>query len=302
MLNDVLKVEEVLTSSGGGITSESNMQNKTGDSNPSSAWTDEGIERMRKLKKAQMEGGFGEAFDEMFPKATKPSEPQEFPTGRSSKPIFTSKSDHEAKHFFGSEEETWAYIEEQEAMLNQVEDIFAKVRKKPKPHEGLAECPTPFKETERLAKDGDPISQFNLSIAYSNGDGVSRDADKAAYWLLESAENGFAPAQYNTGCYWRDKSDPNHQEAYSWFKKAAEQNYGPAQFNLGILSGNAGNYAAAYVWLYLAEQNRVEKAKENREKAASLLSKEDLNAAQLSVSAWMARFRRQGDRTHVESE
>jgi TPR repeat protein len=120
--------------------------------------------------------------------------------------------------------------------------------------------------------------------------------------LLQAAENGFAPAQYNVGCYWRDKADPNHHEAYSWFKKAAEQNYGPAQFNLGILCGNAGNYAAAYVWLYLAEHNRVDKAKEYREKVASSLSQEDLNAARLSVSAWMAGFRRKSDRTHVESE
>lgn len=210
-------------------------------------------------------------------------------------------NDPQANHPFRSEEEMWAYIEEQEGLLNQLDDIFANAHKKPKPHEALPECPTPFHETERLAKEGDAISQFNLSIAYRNGDGVSKDPDKAAYWLLQSAENCFAPAQYNIGCYWRDKSKPNLQHAYSWFKKAAEQNYGPAQFNLGILYGNAGNYAAAYVWLYLAEQNRIDKAKENREEAASFLNKEDLNAARLSVSAWLSDFRSKGQ-THVESD
>jgi hypothetical protein len=51
--------------------------------NPPSAWTDEGVERMKKLKKAQMEGRFNEAFDEMFPEPT--IEALESPSGRSSK-------------------------------------------------------------------------------------------------------------------------------------------------------------------------------------------------------------------------
>ena len=167
---------------------------------------------------------------------------------------------------FKSEDEMWAYIEEQEALLNQLDDVFSKVRKKPKPHEGIPEAPAPFEEMERLAIEGNPSAQFNLSIAYWNGDGVTRDLEKAAQWLLKAAEAGFAAAQYNIGCYWLGAKDA--ENAVEWFMKAAKQNFGPAQFNLGTICGNSGDYVRAYVWSYLAEQNRVAGAQDNREKAA----------------------------------
>ena len=51
--------------------------------NPPSAWTAEGVERMKKLKEAQMEGKFEEAFDEMFPETA--SKLQGSPKGGPSK-------------------------------------------------------------------------------------------------------------------------------------------------------------------------------------------------------------------------
>jgi uncharacterized protein len=110
--------------------------------------------------------------------------------------------------------------------------------------------------------------------------------------MLQAAENGFAPAEYNVGCYWRDReTEPNEQEAQAWFLKAAKQNFGPAQFNLGILYGNAENFVAAYAWFYLAERNRVDAAKENRRKVASFLNTEELNTARRSAAAWMMDFK-----------
>lgn len=187
--------------------------------------------------------------------------------------------------FFKSEEEMWAYIEEQEEILNRLEDIFAKVKKKQSVHDGIADLPAPVSEIERLALEGDVIAQYNLSIALSKGEGVARNPEWAAFWLLKAAEGGFAPAQYNIGCYWLDAKDP--QRAFEWFMKAAKQNFGPAQFNLGILYGNAGDYALAYIWFYLAEQNQVVEARDYRKKAATCLSKDELNDARVAVSALM---------------
>jgi TPR repeat protein len=197
------------------------------------------------------------------------------------------KAENARKPSLQSEDEMWAYIEEQEDLLNQLGDIFAKGRRKP--HEGVLESPAPFTETEQLAIEGDPAAQFNLSAAYSKGDGVSPDFEKAAYWLLHAAKGGFAPAQYNLACYWRDNNDS--EKAIEWFMLAAKQNFGPAQFKLGNTYGNAGDCAAAFVWFSLAAQNRVDHARENRDKAAALLSKDDLNAARLCVSALMMDFK-----------
>jgi TPR repeat protein len=193
---------------------------------------------------------------------------------------------------FKSDEELWAYIEEQEALLNQFGDVFSKVRKKPKPHEGVSEAPAPFTEMERLAKEGNSTAQFNLSVAYKAGDGVAQDLEKAASWLLKSAENGFPPAQYNIGHYWLEAKDK--AKAFDWFMRAARQNYGPAQFHIGALCGNSGDYVRAYVWSYIAQQNHVDEARGNLEKVTSLLSKDDLNEARLLVSAVMMDFRQKG--------
>src|SRR5579885_3529711 len=171
---------------------------------------------------------------------------------------------------FKSDNELWAYIEEQERLLNQFENAFSKVRKMPKPYEELATPPASFAEMERLAVHGDPYAQFNLFVAYKDGDGVEQDAVKAAEWLLKSADADFPPAQYNIGHYWLGQND--RQKAFDWFMKAAKQNFGPAQFHLGALYGNSGDFVRAYVWSYLAEQNHVEGARGNVEKAATRLS------------------------------
>lgn len=123
-------------------------------------------------------------------------------------------SEDAKKPSFESDEELWTYIEEQEALLNQLDDVSSKARKKPKPHEGLSEAPAPFTEMERLAREGNPTAQFNVSMAYTAGDGVARDLEKAASWLLKSAEAGFAPAQYNVGHYWLEAKDK--EKAFGW--------------------------------------------------------------------------------------
>jgi TPR repeat protein len=196
------------------------------------------------------------------------------------------------KPSFKSDEEMWAYIEEQEALINQFNDVFSKARKKPKPHEGLSEVPAPFTEMEQLARDGNPTAQFNLSVAYNAGDGVARDLEEAASWLFKSAEAGFPPAQYNVGHRWLEAKDK--EKAFDWFMRAAKQNYGPAQFHIGALYGNSGDYVRAYVWSYVAQLNRVDEARGNLEKIVSLLSKEELNDARYAVSALMMDFREKG--------
>ncbi len=190
---------------------------------------------------------------------------------------------------FKSDDELWAYIEEQERLLNQLDECFSKVRKTPKPDERLATPRAPFAEMERLAAEGNTSAQFNLFIAYKNGDGVERDLGRATRWLFRSAEAGFPPAQYNVGHYWLEQND--RQKAFDWFMKAAKQNFGPAQFHVGALCRNSGDFVRAYVWSYLAEQNHVEGARGNVDKAAARLGTDELTEARCAVSAMMMSFR-----------
>ena len=191
-------------------------------------------------------------------------------------------SKNSAQPSFNSEDELWAYIEEQEELLSDLEAALGH----PKAHEGVTELPASLEEMERLAIQGHAIAQYNLSVAYSNSTDATPHPEKARHWLLKSAENGFAPAQYNLGCYYRD-IEKNFRSAFDWFLKAAEQNFGPAQFNLGVLYGNANDAFRAFVWFSLAATNGVQEARANRDKAAGLLSQEELNAARLAASAEM---------------
>jgi hypothetical protein len=54
---------------------------------------------------------------------------------------------------FKSDEELWAYIEQQEPLLNQLDDVFSDARNKPKPPEGLFDAPALFAEMVRLARE-----------------------------------------------------------------------------------------------------------------------------------------------------
>ncbi len=73
-----------------------------------------------------------------------------------------------------------------------------------------------------LAEDGLADAQFILGRMYQNGDGVSRDARRAAGWYRRAAEQGHADARFDLGMMYRYgigvTRDP--VEAYAWFELA----------------------------------------------------------------------------------
>jgi TPR repeat protein len=91
---------------------------------------------------------------------------------------------------------------------------------------------------------GHPISaraQYNLGVAYENGQGVAMDDAQAAYWYRKAADQGDADAQTNLGVMYANgfgglaKDDA---QAVTWYRKAAEQGNAKAQYNLGIMYAN----------------------------------------------------------------
>ena len=47
------------------------------------------------------------------------------------------------------------------------------------------------------AESGDVLEQYNLALAYANGDGVMQDYEVAADWYTRAAAQGYIDAQYN---------------------------------------------------------------------------------------------------------
>ena len=77
---------------------------------------------------------------------------------------------------------------------------------------------------------------FRQGCDYHDGNGVSVDKTKAYNCWKESAEMGYAPAQYHLGeCYaFGEGVEKDAEEAVKWYTKAAQQRDDKAQFRLAV--------------------------------------------------------------------
>jgi len=83
------------------------------------------------------------------------------------------------------------------------------------------------------ARAGNATVQFQLALAFANGDGVAQDADEALYWFQEAAKQGHVKAEYNLalGKLFGPARDP--ESAGRWMESAADGEYRPAYRVLG---------------------------------------------------------------------
>ena len=97
-----------------------------------------------------------------------------------------------------------------------------------------------FEAQKMQAETGDAFAQYNVGVAYANGDGVAQDQASAVKWFMKAAEKDITEAQYNLGiCYangWGVTKDDS--EAAKWFRKASDKGDADAQFKLGNLYDN----------------------------------------------------------------
>ena len=99
--------------------------------------------------------------------------------------------------------------------------------------------PTQVIETFALmqqANGGNVSAQHELGYRYLVGRGLPADTQKAAEWILRSAERGMPLAQFNAAIlYTHALGVPwNPFKAYAWFKKASEQTFASAEFFYGL--------------------------------------------------------------------
>jgi TPR repeat protein len=91
---------------------------------------------------------------------------------------------------------------------------------------------------QALADQGHAKAQFNLGVAYAQGQGMATDMYKAMQWWRRAALNGHTEAQYNLGViYGQGIGVPaNKVHAQMWWYLAAIDGDAAAQFNLGVMS------------------------------------------------------------------
>ena len=114
-----------------------------------------------------------------------------------------------------------------------------------------------YEATRHAAEQGDADAQFNLGVAYENGEGVPQDYAEAVRWYRLAAEQDNASAQFNLGLmYSNGEGVPqDYAESARWYRLAAEQGEASSQQNLGFLydtgRGVPQDHAEAARWYRL---------------------------------------------------
>ena len=100
-----------------------------------------------------------------------------------------------------------------------------------------ANAPAVEPETRRGPSAEDHAeAQLALAMHYYNGDGLTKDLERAIHWFTKSAEAGNPQAQFNLGSLYSAGQGVKQSrvKAVEWFTKAAAQGHGRALYNLGI--------------------------------------------------------------------
>ena len=119
------------------------------------------------------------------------------------------------------------------------------------------------------ASTGDANAQFVIATRYLNGENVTADAGKAAYWYGKAAATGLAPAQYRMATLYERGTgvEKNMQAALSWYERAAALGNVKAMHNAAVIS--AGNdagqpdYSRALKWFTLAANHGLKDSQFN---------------------------------------
>lgn len=116
-----------------------------------------------------------------------------------------------------------------------------------------------FKYMKQAAMQGYAPAKYGLSVCYDRGIGTSPNINKAQKLAHEAAQEEILEAQSDYGIYCSANNDiPN---SIYWLQKSAEQGYAPAQYNLGWAYSSTNNFNLAFEWMTLAAANNYSLAK-----------------------------------------
>ena len=123
---------------------------------------------------------------------------------------------------------------------------------------------------------------------YEFGRGVAQDLAEAFRLYELSAQQGYAPAQYNLGGMLRSGlgAAQDFVRVASWYWKAAEQNHATAQFNLGVMYERGDGVSADLSLAIFGYHRALENGDEStRQALTDALKKMDRSLRSCSESA-----------------
>lgn len=92
-------------------------------------------------------------------------------------------------------------------------------------------------ETRVSAEIGDVESQYELGVAYADGNGAPQNYRVAFYWLLKAAIAEHGDAEYEVGELYKEGLgvEQSNRLAVDWFTRSAERGNADAQHSLGLM-------------------------------------------------------------------
>lgn len=112
------------------------------------------------------------------------------------------------------------------------------------------------------AHQGNEIAQNNLGVFYKMGFGISKNIEKAFFWLKIAAKAGHPVSQSNLASFYKeDGADQNLYKAHFWEVAAASQGHVSSQWNLGLYySTGSKDPTRTFYWYNEAAKNGLAKA------------------------------------------
>lgn len=145
------------------------------------------------------------------------------------------------------------------------------------------------------AEQGDVNGQFNCGLLYSEGKGVAADPAKAIELWSGAAEQGNVAAINYIAQAYRDGQgvEADASKAFEHFSKVGDAGNPLGLFEMAkayeLGQGVAPDLIKAHAHANLAAVRGLPEAGEMRERLTSILSADDLNAAQTMAREWVAK-------------
>jgi len=160
-----------------------------------------------------------------------------------------------------------------------------------------------LKTTLATADGGDADAQFRLGLKYSAGtdEGMDQDLVQAAEWYRKAANQDHALAQFNLSLMFASGQGVtrNDTTALMWTRKAAEGGDAGAQFNLGtryhrasidrLQMDSAESRIEAYKWFHLASAQGYKGSDAACERVALVMTREEVVDGNQRTAAFVVR-------------
>jgi S1-C subfamily serine protease len=158
------------------------------------------------------------------------------------------------------------------------------------------EAPDDLARLQADARRGERAAQRELGLRYFGGDGLPRDAARAAQWWRQAAVQGDDEAQSALAMllFKGEGVAQDREEALRWWQKAAASGNGDAQATLGWLYFNGvgirRDRILGYAWSNLAAARGIERARADRDAFEHDMDADERRQAQQLSSAWQAQI------------